>query len=453
MTRSVPPGPESGWLGLRQSNEMRRDFLGFGARMQKEFGDVVHFRLGPQACYLLIHPEHVHEVLVRQAKKFRKAARFKRVFGRLHGAGLVTGDGDRWAGRRRVVQPAFQPARIAAYAGAVVRLTDEMVAVWPEQGEVDFAAEMRRLTLRIVARTLFSASVDGHAIQIKAAVDEIQRWGFGELNRVVATPAWLPLIGRSKARRAFQLLNELVGRIIRERRGAATRHADLLDQLLDAPGLSDRDVRQEVVSLLVAGHETVAVALTWAGTLLARHPNVQSRTADAAAETFGDCASDSADLAQLAPVEQAFRETVRLYPPVYLFSREIAEPVLIGGYAMSPGSQVFLSPYLTQRDARWHADPDTFDPLRFTPENERRQPACAWFPFGAGPHACVGRGFAQAEATLVLARLLRRYRLEPVPGQQNPEPEARMLLRPKEGLRLTVRRHSGVDLRDQREYG
>ena len=441
MPRGVPPGPPSGWLGLRQSKEIRRDFIGFGARLHKEFGDVVHFRLGPQACYLLVHPEHVQEVLVRQGKKFRKAARFKRVFGRLHGAGLVTGDGGRWAGRRRVVQPAFQPARIADYAGAVVRLTDEMTAAWPEQEEIDFAAEMRRLTLRIVARALFSASVDSHTLQIEEAVDEIQRWGFGELNRVIATPGWLPLIGRPKARRAFKLLNDLVGRIIRERRGSAIRHADLLGHLLDAPGLSDRDVRQEVVSFLVAGHETVAVALTWAGSLFARHPGVQSRMADAAAKVFGGSGPDFTDSAQLATIEQAFRETVRLYPPVYLFSREVAEPAVIGGYAMSPGSQVFLSPYLTQRDARWFPDPDTFDPLRFTPESEGSRPACSWFPFGAGPHACVGRGFALSEATLILARIVRRYCLEPVHSQKDPEPEARLLLRPNGGLRLTVRRH------------
>jgi cytochrome P450 len=426
---------------------MRRDLVGFGARLQRDYGDVAHFRLGPLPCYQLTHPDHIQEVLVRKAKRFRKPARLKHVFSRFEGNGLVISDGELWSRQRRLVQPAFQPARLQTYAAPIARLAEQRIDRWGAQAEVDISAEMMRLTLAVVAQTLFSASVDEVVDQLGAAVAAIQEWSIRELNRIAAWPRWLPLFGQPKARRALAFVDELVRKVIRERRASGIWHDDLLGRLLDAvdtegdgKGMSDRQLRDEMVTLLLAGHETTGVALSWTAWLLACHADVQERVAAEVRAVLRGRPPESADLPRLVPVEQVLKEALRLYPPVYFFSREAAERVEIAGYEMTAGSQVFLSPYLTQRDARWFPEPERFDPLRFTLENEERLPACAWFPFGAGPRACVGRGFAMMEGTLILASVLQHYRLERAPGQGEPEPEWQLSLHPKGGIRLAVRR-------------
>jgi cytochrome P450 len=351
----------------------------------------------------LAHPDHVHEVLVRQARHVRKATRFKRVFGRFEGAGLVTGDGDAWADLRRRVQPAFQPAALAGVAEAARRLAARAFDGWPVPGVIDLSAEMTRLAVRVTAAALFATDADDLADELAAAGPARQRWAHRELNRVVPTPRWFPLLGRP--RRARALLRRLAERVLR----GGPR-----------PGI-DGLGRDQLVGLLLAGYETTAVALAWAGWLLARHPAVQDQVA---ADPDGPAA------------DRAFREALRLYPPVHLFSREVAEPVTVSGYELPAGGQVFVSPYLTQRDPRWFPDPDRFDPDRFTPEAETARPACAWFPFGAGPRACVGRGAALAVGSAVLSLLAARFRLEPT---ADPEAAGELFLVPQGGVRVTVR--------------
>jgi cytochrome P450 len=446
LSRTNPPGPPNSLFGRHHIAAMRRDLVGFGARLQRDYGDVAHFRLGPISCYQFVHPDHVQEVLVRQAKKFRKPARLRQVFGRFEGNGLVLSDGALWARQRRLVQPAFRPDRMQAYAAEIVRLTGQMLDGWGPRAEVDFAAAMTRLALDVGTRTLFSADVGNDVEALGRAVAAVQRWAIRELNRVVATPRWLPLIGRPEARRALAFLDGLVRRIVRERRAAGVRRDDLLGRLLDAVdgegdgrGMGDRQLRDELVTLLLAGHETTAAALAWAGFLLARHPGVQEPVAAGVRAALGGRPPGFADLPRLAEVEQVFKEALRLYPPIYCFAREVAAPVAVAGYQLRPGSQVFLSPYLTQRDPRWFPEPGRFDPRRFAPGNEARLPACAWFPFGAGPRACVGRGLALLEGTLTLGALLQRCRLEPAPGTGDPEPEWQLSLHPRGGVRLVVR--------------
>jgi len=449
LRRSYPPGPANGLFGWKHIGALRRDLVGFGARLHRDYGDVAHFRLGPFDCYHLFHPDHIQEVLVRKAKKFRKPARIKQVFGRFEGNGLVISDGALWSRQRRLVQPAFQPARLQAYAAAITQLTGQMLERWDGQTEINISAEMRRLTLRVVTWTLFSASVDDVVDQLGEAVAAIQQWAIRELNGILSWPRWLPLFGQPRARRALGFVDQLVRSIIRERRAAGVRHDDLLGRLLDAvdtegdgKGMSDELLRDEMVTLLLAGHETIAVALVWSAWLLARHAEVQERVAGEVRTALGSQPPQLADLPRLVAVEQALKEAMRLYPPVYFFSREVAETVEVAGYEMVPGSQVFLSPYLTQRDPRWFPDPEQFDPLRFTPENEERLPACAWFPFGAGPRACVGRGLAMLEGTLVLASLMQSSRLETAPGQSEPELEWQLSLHPKEDIRLVVQKRA-----------
>ena len=447
MNHGYPPGPLNDTFGMRHLAAMRDDLMVFCSRLQSESGDVAWFRLGPFDCFHLTHPDHVHEVLVEKSKSFRKPTRLKQVFGRFEGRGLVVSDGELWLRQRRLVQPAFLPAQMAAFVEPITELTREMLGRWIDGTTIDFAAEMRRLTLRIVTRTLFSTSVDDAVEQLGEAVDVIQHWSMREMNRVMPWPTWLPLIGQSKVRAALAFVDSLVRRIIRERRASHTRGADLLSQLLsavDADGngrvMSDRQLRDEMVTLLLAGHETSAAALTWSGWLLATHADEQARLAEDVRSILGERSAEFTDLPRLASVERAFKESLRLYPPVYFLSREAAEPVQIAGFKIAPKSQVFLNPYLTQRDARWFPDPERFDPQRFITSSEQARPACAWFPFGAGSRACVGRSLAMLEGTLVLSAILQQFRLTPPAGQGEPIPEWQLSLHPQGGLRLFVQR-------------
>jgi cytochrome P450 len=406
VTNIRPPGPPAGRIGLTQATALRRDPLGFVRGLAADYGDVVHFRLGPSPCYLFAHPDHVHEVLVRQARHFRKTARFKRVFGRFEGEGLLTSDGDAWADRRRRIQPAFQPTAIDAHAEAVREIAGRVIDGWKVPGEVNLSAVMPGLVGRVVAGTLFGIDVDDVADHLGEIAEARQRWAHRELNRIVPTPPWLPPFG--DVRRAQSALRTIADRIVR-----AVRE----------PGLADGPrQRDQVAGLFLAAFETAAIALAWAGWLIARHPDVQEQIA---AERVGSATAD-----------RAFREALRLYPPVHLFSREAAEPVGVAGYTLPPGCQVFLSPYLTQRDPRWYAEPDHFDPSRFAPDAESKRPACAWFPFGAGSRACVGRGLALLTGATVLSLLATRFRLQAV---NDPAPEGRLFLTPKGGVTARIR--------------
>lgn len=403
MTRTHPPGPHAGRLGLAQAAALRRDPLTLVRDLARAFGDVVHFRLGPHPCYLLVHPADVQDVLVRRAGHFRKATRFKRVFGRFEGAGLLTTEGDQWADLRRRLPPAFQPAAADGAAESVRRLAAEAFGRWPVPGEVDLSAEMARLAVRVVAETLFATAAGRLGDELAASGPARQRWAHRELYRVVPTPRWFPLLGL--ARRSRDLVRRLADRIARGPQAPADR------------GLG----RDQVVGLLLAGYETTAVALAWAGWLLARHPAAQDQIADAPDGPAPD---------------RSFREALRLYPPVHLFTREVAEPVEVAGYRLPVGGQVFLSPYQTQRDPRWFPDPERFDPSRFAPEVAAARPPCAWFPFGAGPRACLGRGHALFTGATILSVMAGRFVLGPV---DDPIPAGRLFLVPKAAIRVMAR--------------
>ena len=432
-------------MGLAHMAEMRDDLMGFCTRLKQEFGDIVHFRLGALPCFQLTHPEHLHEVLVQKAASFRKQRRLKQVFGRFEGNGLVVSDGPLWERQRRIVQPAFAPSRLPEYAALMRPCVEEMLADWNQIDRVDIVTQMRHLMLRIIARTLFSADVDDVIAPLAEAVSEIQQWSMQQMHRVIATPNWLPLWGASKARRAIKLLHREVQRIIRLRQSRKTSENDLLGQLIaatDVKGqgqrMSNRQLHDELVTMLLAGHETSAAAVTWSVWLLAKHPEIQQQVATEVERALHGRAPTFADIPQLAGVEQVFKEAMRLFPPVYFLSREAVDKVEVGGYVFPPNSQVFLVPYLSHRDSRWFAEPERFDPLRFTHDSEAQLPPCCYFPFGAGPRACVGRGFAMLEGTLVLAAILQMFELQTPLGASEPVPAWQLSLHPQGKLEIAI---------------
>ncbi|MCA9239801.1 MAG: cytochrome P450, partial [Planctomycetales bacterium] len=323
----------------------------------------------------------------------------------------------------------------------VVDSTDSLMDEWASRSPVDACREMRRVTLKIIIRTLFSAYDEQQAEKIRLAVEEVQHWAKRELHRVVATPRWLPLVGQPKARRAIATLRKYVRSLVLARKSQTGGAGDVLDKLLhtstrgpDGPAVSGNQLCDELVTLLLAGHETSAAALTWTIWHLAHEVQVQEELAESVQVAVGNRRLELADLPRLSGVAQAVSEAMRLHPPVYLISREVAASVKIAGYELCPGSQVFINLWVTHRDPRWFPTPLKFVPNRFLPKAVSMRPKCSFFPFGAGPRACLGRDFAMIETTLIAAALLQRFQFRPAAGQLEPELEWQLTLHPRGAL-------------------
>ena len=440
MAQQYPPGPASGLLGLHLAKALQADVIGFSRNLRDTYGDIAHFRVGPTHFYQFTHPDQIHEVFVAQAKKFHKPRRIKQILGKWDGQGLVTSDGELWMRQRRLVQRAFQPARMTHYAEAMSHLAWRMLDGWGGRIELNINEAFNRLTLQIVAQTLFGVELDDAVGQIKRAVDALQVLAMRDFSAIVPSPLWWNRLFDRPAYRAIKLFDDLVWKLIRERRASGADRGDLLSILLlavddegNGQGMSDRQVRDEIVTLLMAGHETTAVTLTWTAYLLAKHPQIQDELAEQIERELHGRPPLLSDLPKLSRLEQVIKESMRLYPSVYFVSREAQVPVEIGGYTLPRGAQVHLLPYLAHHDERWWQDPERFDPARFSPEQEPQIPPYAYFPFGAGPRSCVGKHFSMMETQLILASLLQRYRWELAPRQGEVVLQTQVSLHPQDG--------------------
>ncbi len=445
MPSRFPPGPASGLTGIRLVRRMQRDLLGFCRELADDFGDIVAFRAGPVWMYQFTHPDQIQEVLVKQARKFHKPTRLKKVLGQWDGEGLLLSEGEFWMRQRRLIQQAFHPRRLAGYAQSMVEFTRQMLDRWQSHGEVNVVDEMPRLTLDIVGRTLFGAELADDAASIAEAVNVLQEVALVESSRIVPLPSWLPIRIHRRERWATAVLHNLINRLVRERRATGEDRGDLLSMLLlaadtegDGRGMTDQQVRDEATTLLLAGHETTAVSLMWTLYYLAIHPEIQQQLAAGLQESLHGREPTIDDLPKLAEVEMAFKEAMRLRGPVYFFSREAAEAVEIAGVRIPKGSQVHLAPYVTHHDPRWFEEPEEFRPERFAPDRERELPQFAYFPFGGGPRVCIGKGMAMMEGTLILAAILQRYQFSLAAGQGDPGMEAQVSLHPRGPLRLAL---------------
>lgn len=450
MPTSIP-GP-----GLRQSlaagSRFGRDPIAQMRQWQRSYGDIVQLRLGPQRFIWLFHPDLAREVLITQAKRFRRAGRQVEVLRQWDGDGLVTSDGEAWLRQRRLVQPAFHHARFPAYAQAMATagsaLTDRWLKALP--AEVELNETMTDLTLAIMAQTFFGADLSAEARHLGEAVAFLSEVAMRETGQFVSLPAWLPLPSLRRKRQVIAYLSDTIDGLIAARRQSGDDRGDLLSMLLrardeegDGRGLSDLEVRHEALTLFLAGHDTTAGTLPWIWYLLASHPEAEARLHEELDRVLAGRLPTAEDLPQLAYTQRVVKETLRLYPQAYvLFARVAAQDLELGGYAIPRGSQLFPVPYLIHHDDRWFPAPQAFDPDRFLPERFDALPPCAWIPFGAGPRACIGAAFATMEMVLIVATLASRLRLTPAPGQGVPEPHALFSLRPKGGLRMRVERRT-----------
>jgi cytochrome P450 len=423
-----------------------RDRPGFLTSLARDYGDVAEFRLGPDRFFLLNHPDYIRDVLITHQSNFHKGRALQRAK-QLMGEGLVTSEEGFHLRQRRLMQPAFHRQRIAGYARVMVERADRIAGEWQDGAELEMRAEMTRLTLGIVCKVLFDAEADGDAVEVGEAFGELM-----ELTTFMLLPmsVWLlklPLPQSIRFRRAKARLDRVVNRIIRQRREEGPRtEGDLLSMLMAAEDheggtgrMADEQVHDELMTLLVAGHETLANALPFTWYLLSQHPEVEERLHFELDSVLGDRLPTIDDLAALPYTEMVLAESMRLYPPVWFLGRRALEPYEVGGVIVPKGAFVVMSQWVTHRDPRFYPQPERFDPERWTPEGRASRPKFAYFPFGAGVRGCIGEAFAWTEGRLLLAVLARRWRLRLVPGH----PVAIhgvSTLRPKFGMRMTTHR-------------
>src|SRR5437870_4014510 len=443
---SRPPGPK-GRLVMRVMQEFNRDSLAFIERTQREYGDVVWMRFLYVPAIFLYHPDDIEYVLSTNARNFIKSMSLRsNFFHRLVGNGLVTSQGEEWKRQRRMSQPAFHRERIATYANVMVDYTKRLISNW-QVGEVrDIHRDMMRLTLEIVVRCLFSADVSNDVDHVGETLKELVKPFASQ-----ATVKWivnnrLPTPYHFRFHALAKRIDDVVYRIIAERRASGKDEGDLLSMLLaahdeDGSQMTDRQLRDEVMTLFLAGHETTALTLAWSWYLLGRDPETDKKFHAELDEVLGGREPTFADIPRLKHTEQIAKESLRLYPPAYGLGREAIDDCEIGGYRVPKGTQVFMFQWATQRDPRFYDEPLEFKPERWTDEFIGRLPKYAYFPFGHGPRACIGASFAMMEIILVLATIGQKFRLELVRDHPVSILPA-MSLRPKEGIQVRIERRS-----------
>ena len=435
----LPPGPESGFFdGLR--SPIRRDPLTFLTQVAKTYGDIVGLRFLNVRTYLVVHPDQIEDVLVTNARKFIKG-RALRANKHLFGEGLLTSEGDLWLRQRRLMQPAFHRARIAAYAGTMTGFAARIAEEWKPEQQLDLHREMMRLTLLVVGKTLFSADVERDVPQVGKTLDVLLEYA-SDIRRMIFFPKWLPTARNLRTRRAIGQLDKIIFRIIRERRVLGQDTGDLLSMLLsaqdeDGSRMSDQQLRDEVVTLFLAGHETTANALAWTWWLLTQHPEVEQKLHAELEHVLGGRLPTMEDLPQLAYTSHILTESLRLYPPAWAMARLAVEDHEILGYPVPKGTGITVSQWIVHRDPRWYEAPDAFIPERWEGNLLKELPRMVYFPFGAGSRQCIGNAFALMEATLVLATIAQRYRFRLAVGHAVTL-WASLTLRPRGGVQVIV---------------
>jgi cytochrome P450 len=422
--------------------EFNRDSLSFIMRC-RDYGDVVRARFLYVPAYFIYHPAHIEEILSTNARNFRKSMSLRsNFFHRLVGNGLVTSEGDFWRRQRRLAQPAFHRQRISSYGEVMVDYAKRTIDKW-RPGEIrDIHPDMMRLTLEIVVKTLFDADVSGDADKVGRILSELVKPFASQ-----ATLKWildnrLPTPAHRRFHRAVGEIDKVIYRIIAERRSSGYDRGDLLSMLLqahddDGSQMTDSQLRDEVMTLFLAGHETTALALSWGLYLLASHPEVEKRFHAELDELLTGRLPEVSDLPRLRYTEMLVKETLRLYPPAYAVGREPIDECEIGGYRVPRNTQIFAFQWATHRDPRYYDHPEAFNPDRWTAQFSEKLPRYAYFPFGGGPRQCIGNYFAMMEIVLLLATIGQRFKFSLAPDAVVSVWPA-IALRPKEGIRMVV---------------
>ena len=439
------PGP-SGDPYLGHWRHLRADTMGLLLRGMTSYGDVVRFERRGVPIHLLSHPDHVKHVLQDNAKNYLRRSPGYTKIRTVVGNGLVAADGELWKKQRRIVQGAFLRERVLSFADAMRRSTREMLEGWKESAArgapIDVSAEMMRLTLNIVTETIIGTAKGTRVDAISEALSYVLRDASLRVD-TLELPERVPTPRNVRFRRAMETLHDVIDRTIAERRASPGTKDDLVGRLMAArdedtgEGMSDAQLRDEIMTMFFVGHDSTAHALTWTFYCLSLHPDARRDVFREVDDVLGGREPETPDLSKLPATDRAFKESMRLYPPVWILVRAVATDDVVGGYDLPARSIVVVSPVATHHNPRLWADPEGFDPDRFLPEAEQKRPRYAYFPFGGGPRTCLGYSFAMMEAEIILSMISQRYALDLVPGQRI-VPFQGFTLSPKDGMAMRL---------------
>jgi cytochrome P450 len=437
------PGPK-GLPFLGVSLNLLRNPLEVMRSAAREYGDIVRIPVILQSRILLNHPDYIQQVLIFQQNKFHKSTLSKEATERLLGQGLLISEGDFWRRQRRLAQPAFHRHRINEYSSAMVECAEAQGRTWRDGETRNMAEEMMALTLEAAVRTLFGTTLPGEAKRVGHAMSFLMRYSLGRARKPINIPANWPTPRNKRATREYDFLDSLVYRIISERKAqpSANHRNDLLSMLMgamdeDGSQMTPKQLRDETMTLFLAGHETTALTLVWTWYLLSQNPAAETRLHEELRDVLGGRPPEVADLARLPYLHAVVSEVLRLYPPAYLLARTAIAPFTIGGYDFGPGETVLMSQWVMHRDSRYYDEPDAFRPERWLDGLADRLPPGAYFPFGDGPRRCIGQGFAMLESALVIATLAQQFQFRLAPGRPV-VPEPLVTLRPKHGISMMI---------------
>ena len=448
MSSPAPPapGPRGNWF-LGMLPEFRADPIQLFSDLAEEHGDVIAFPLFNRPCMLLRHPDQIAWVLKENHRNYSKNTRGIQKLKSILGEGLLTADGPHWRRQRRIAGPTFRPKNIGGFAQTMLDAGDRMLEEWEDlasSGEsFDVNEAMMKVTLRIAGETLFSTDVTDEAKDLSRALSTAMQITNKRVGRALDVPTSWPTSENRAFRKAMSTLDEIVRGMIGERRAGKDREGDLLAMLIHArdeetgEGMSDEQLRDEVMTLLLAGHETTANALTWTWHLLAANPECRAKLEEELERVLEGRTPTLEDYRSLEYTGRVIDESMRLLPPGWLFGRSPIEDDVVGGFAVPAGTLVMISSYITHRHPDFWPDPERFDPDRFLPSRCESRHPFAYFPFSGGPRGCIGRGFALLELRLLVAQVAQRFRLEAVPDHPV-ELEKLVTLRPLHGLQMTA---------------
>lgn len=450
MTRQYAPGPANGPFGIRHIYSCNTWPLEFYERLGK-YGDLATFRMFGVRVFLINSPTMIHEVLRDTGTRFRKLPRNMKMLARGLGKGLLVADGDDWLATRRLVQPSLNRRALETVVTDAVPRVEALLDRWSCESDVELFTEMNRVTVDIAARVLLGIKLEEEAQQIGAAARTLAESWAHATRQVVCLPNWIPLPRQRRERNAIRFLRSTIDTIIRQRRKWCYYRPDLLSRLVAAydqspggPSANHEALIDQVLTLFTAAYHASTVTLCWTFFLLNRHPLVHGRVEQEIADVLADCRPTLAGLKQLVNTENVLKESMRLYPSAWeLFPREAIEATQLGDWKIPLGAWLLLSPYVTQRDARFFENPLTFDPNRWAPGRVESIDPHAYFPFGGGRHVCVGREMAMAQNMLTLAMVLQRYRFQFTKQDHVPDRLPPLALVPRDPMWISLTPRSG----------
>jgi cytochrome P450 len=436
--QNTPPNPQGSPI-IDSLADLQKDSLNFLLNIRREYGNIARYRVGTRVLYLVSHPDDIKHVLQDNNKNYHKSSGYRRLESFL-GQGLLTSEGNVWRRSRKLMQPAFHRERISNFSGIMTDATEKMLQRWQgfaERQEVfNVSDEMMRLTLSIVCRTLFTTDISDEATDVGQALTVVLKYASDRTENI-------PTAENIRYQEGLNTLDRVVYGLINERKQSGEDTGDLLSMLVFArdeetdESMDEKQLRDEIMTIFLAGHETTANALSWTWYLLSKHPDVERRLSAELKEVLGGRVPTLFDLKNLQYTSMVLNEAMRLYPPVWQVGRETINADKIGGYEIPSNSTVIMSSYVTHRHPDFWENPEGFDPERFSPERSTDRHQYAYFPFGGGPRTCIGNNFALMEAQLIIADIAQRYRLELVPGHVI-EPQPMITLRSRDGILVSL---------------